>query len=79
MNLARAMVKRPRLLLLDEPTASLDAGSKQAVKEIILTLKEAGTSMVGIFFHDLDFMESVVDRQLRMEQGRLIHGEAGVC
>jgi alpha-D-ribose 1-methylphosphonate 5-triphosphate synthase subunit PhnL len=68
LNLARAMVKRPKLLLLDEPTASLDNRSKEAVKEMILRLKQGGTSMVGIF-HDLDFMQQVIDKHYAMENG----------
>jgi alpha-D-ribose 1-methylphosphonate 5-triphosphate synthase subunit PhnL len=68
LNLARAMVKRPKLLLLDEPTASLDNRSKEAVKEMILRLKQGGTSMVGIF-HDLDFMQQVIDKHYTMENG----------
>jgi alpha-D-ribose 1-methylphosphonate 5-triphosphate synthase subunit PhnL len=71
LNLARAMVKRPKLLLLDEPTASLDNRSKEAVKEMILRLKQGGTSMVGIF-HDLDFMQQVIDKHYAMENGVMI-------
>ena len=44
LNIARAMVKAPRLLLLDEPTASLDSHSKKKVAEVLLRLKEAGTN-----------------------------------
>lgn len=68
LNLARAMVKQPKLLLLDEPTASLDVESKQSVKEMIVKLKEEGTSMLGIF-HDLEFMEGVVDKEYNMSHG----------
>lgn len=68
LNLARAMVKRPRLLLLDEPTASLDEDSKVSVKVMIEQLKASGTSMIGIF-HDLDFMKSVVDTHYSMVGG----------
>src|SRR5699024_689009 len=39
LNIAIATVKRPRLLLLDEPTASLDAASKLKVRDIIEKLK----------------------------------------
>lgn len=68
LNLAHAMVMRPRLLLLDEPTASLDMDSKKLVRELILQLKEEGTTMIGIF-HDLEFMDQVSDQVIRLVAG----------
>lgn len=65
VNIAQAFVKNPRLLLLDEPTASLDNQSKIAVREAIKQLKAAGTTMIGIF-HDIEFMEGVCDRVYKM-------------
>ena len=70
LNIARAMIKEPRLLLLDEPTASLDAHSKKKVRELIRRLKEKGTTMLGIF-HDLDFMRGLCDRTHIMTDGVL--------
>ncbi|MEC0089072.1 phosphonate C-P lyase system protein PhnL [Paenibacillus macquariensis] len=75
LNLARAMVKRPKFLLLDEPTASLDQGSKASVRDMIIELKRGGTSMIGIF-HDLEFMESVVDKEFNMRNGIMVGGYA---
>ena len=71
LNIARAMVKRPRLLLLDEPTASLDNASKIKVRELIEQLKAGGTTMLGIF-HDLEFMEGVCDREYNMQAGTFV-------
>lgn len=68
LNIARAMVKKPRLLLLDEPTASLDNSSKIRVRELIENLKNEGTTMLGIF-HDLEFMEGLCDKVYNMEKG----------
>lgn len=68
LNIARAMAKKPRLLLLDEPTASLDAHAKRRVRALIERLKEAGTTMVGIF-HDLEFMDGLCDREFNMHSG----------
>lgn len=70
LNIARAMVKRPRLLLLDEPTASLDNSSKLRVRELIEQLIREGTTMLGIF-HDLEFMENLCDREYLMQDGHL--------
>lgn len=71
LNLAQAMVRRPRLLLLDEPTASLDAHSKEKVRELIERLKSEGTTMLGIF-HDIDFMGGLCDHEFAMEAGRFV-------
>lgn len=71
LNIARAMVKHPRLLLLDEPTASLDGDSKEKVRALIDQLIREGTTMLGIF-HDIDFMKNVCHREYHMQDGRLI-------
>ena len=71
LNIARAMVRRPRLLLLDEPTASLDNASKIKVRDLIEQLKAGGTTMLGIF-HDLEFMEGVCDREYNMQAGGFV-------
>lgn len=74
LNIARAMVKRPRLLLLDEPTASLDHSSKMKVKELIQQLMKEGTTMLGIF-HDLEFMEHLCDREYQIRAGQFFIAE----
>nr|WP_285874537.1 ATP-binding cassette domain-containing protein [Halalkalibacter oceani] len=68
LNIARAMVKKPRLLLLDEPTASLDQDSKMKVKLLIEQLMNEGTTILGIF-HDLEFMNHLCDREYNMQNG----------
>lgn len=73
LNLAHAMVKAPRLLLLDEPTASLDNHTKVLVKELLAKLKAEGTSMIGIF-HDLEFMEGLCDQVYNISQGSFRNG-----
>ena len=62
------MVTAPRLLLLDEPTASLDNNTKILVKELLMKLKKEGTSMIGIF-HDLEFMEGLCDHVYNISKG----------
>lgn len=68
LNLAHTMVKRPRLMLLDEPTASLDDQSKLLVRDMILSLKNENTSMIGIF-HDLKFMDGLCDSVFNISEG----------
>lgn len=71
LNLAHAMVKHPRLMLLDEPTASLDSKTKGLVKEMLRKLKSKETSMIGIF-HDLEFMEGICDQVFNITEGAFV-------
>ncbi|MDR2358107.1 MAG: ATP-binding cassette domain-containing protein [Oscillospiraceae bacterium] len=61
LNIIRGLITRPRLLLLDEPTASLDPQSKLKVLELIRDLKRRGSIILGVF-HDYGAMRSVADR-----------------
>ncbi|HPX70952.1 MAG TPA: ATP-binding cassette domain-containing protein [Bacillota bacterium] len=70
LNLAHAMVKHPRLLMLDEPTASLDNKTKLLVRDMLGMLKSKRTSMIGIF-HDIDFMQGVCDRVFNISEGTI--------
>lgn len=70
LNIACAVVKEPRLLLLDEPTASLDNESKIKVRQAIETLKNEGTTMIGIF-HDLEFMEGLCDYTFHIQSSEM--------
>jgi len=60
VNLARGLIAKPRLLLLDEPTASLDAKTTDAVIELIQALKAHGSALVAIF-HDPSLVERMAD------------------
>ena len=75
LNIARAVVKKPRLLLLDEPTASLDDASKKKVRESIEKLKQQGTTLIGIF-HDLEFMEGLCDEVFTMQKAAVSTSES---
>ncbi len=76
LNLAHAMVKSPRLLLLDEPTASLDPNTKILVRDLLMKLKKEGTSMIGIF-HDLEFMDGLCDEVFNISNGSFISADKG--
>jgi alpha-D-ribose 1-methylphosphonate 5-triphosphate synthase subunit PhnL len=61
INLARGFIGAHPILLLDEPTASLDAENRDIVIAMIREAKAAGTAIVGIF-HDSFVREAVADR-----------------
>jgi alpha-D-ribose 1-methylphosphonate 5-triphosphate synthase subunit PhnL len=66
VNLARGFGPRYPVLLLDEPTASLDAANRAIVIGLIHEAKQAGTAIVGIF-HDAEVREAVADRVFTVE------------
>jgi alpha-D-ribose 1-methylphosphonate 5-triphosphate synthase subunit PhnL len=61
VNIARGFVQPARLLLLDEPTASLDAANRRVVVELIGEAKARGAAIVGIF-HDEEVRDAVASR-----------------
>jgi alpha-D-ribose 1-methylphosphonate 5-triphosphate synthase subunit PhnL len=61
INIARGFVGDHPLLLLDEPTASLDAENRAAVVQLINERKRRGTAIVAIV-HDLDVRDAIADR-----------------
>ncbi|MEI9976708.1 MAG: ATP-binding cassette domain-containing protein [Ignavibacteriota bacterium] len=71
VNIARAIVSSPRVLLVDEPTASLDLKTKDAVIDMLLELKQRGTSIV-LISHDDHTLRRMADRYLRLDAGRVL-------
>ncbi|MGL5447696.1 MAG: phosphonate C-P lyase system protein PhnL [Rhabdaerophilum sp.] len=61
VNIARGFAGKHRFLILDEPTASLDAINREAVIALIEARKAEGTAFLGIF-HDQDVRDRVADR-----------------
>ncbi|MDX8515286.1 phosphonate C-P lyase system protein PhnL [Mesorhizobium captivum] len=61
VNIARGFITEHPILLLDEPTASLDARNRDVVVELIAAKKAAGVALLGIF-HDQDVRDAVADR-----------------
>ncbi|HED15177.1 MAG TPA: phosphonate C-P lyase system protein PhnL [Gammaproteobacteria bacterium] len=66
VNLARGLVSHPRLLLLDEPTASLDPKTTERVVRLIEDLKNDGVAMLAIFLHP-DLVERMADDVVELE------------
>ena len=63
VNIARGFAHSYHALLLDEPTASLDATNRETVLSLIEEAKAGGAAIVGIF-HDLDARVRVADREI---------------
>lgn len=69
--IARALVNEPDLLLLDEPTAALDAQSKQHIWSTIGERRAQGRSIL-LMSHDMEEVETLCDEVLLMEHGRFV-------
>ncbi|MFD1554470.1 phosphonate C-P lyase system protein PhnL [Paraburkholderia silviterrae] len=65
VNIARGLIAQHRVLLLDEPTASLDAENRAVVASLIVEARERGAAIVGVF-HDEDTRERVATRVLAL-------------
>ena len=69
MNLARGFIAGHPILLLDEPTASLDAENRAVVVEMIREAKQRGTAIVAIC-HDAEVRDAIADRLFPLTPAR---------
>jgi alpha-D-ribose 1-methylphosphonate 5-triphosphate synthase subunit PhnL len=67
INIARGFIARYPILLLDEPTASLDRRNAHVVVELIQSTLAQGTAVVGIF-HDIEVRETVANQLFDLDQ-----------
>ena len=70
LMVARALVNRPRILFLDEPTEGLDPTSSQAIRQIILEERERGAT-VFLTTHDMVEADKLSDRVAFINQGHI--------
>lgn len=72
VNIAHGLIGGQPVLLLDEPTASLDADNRRVVMELIRAARARGAAIVGIF-HDDEVREAVASRCFDVEQHHPSH------
>lgn len=70
--IARALLSRPRLLLLDEPTTGLDPRSKREVQAVVRELREVHGTTILLTTHDMIEAETLCDRIAIMDSGRVV-------
>jgi ABC-2 type transport system ATP-binding protein len=71
LGFARALLSRPELLVLDEPTNGLDPGEIREIRELIARLTELGTTVL-LSSHHLTEVEQVCSHLVVMDKGRLV-------
>ena len=77
-DLAAAMLYRPRILYLDEPTIGLDVVAKQRIREFVADLNREADTTVVLTTHDLDDVERLCRRILLIDHGRVLYdGDVG--
>jgi ABC-2 type transport system ATP-binding protein len=71
-ELVAALLHRPKVLFLDEPTIGLDVVAKAALRDLVLEMSEREGTTVLLTSHDTADMERVCDRALVIHRGRLL-------
>jgi len=71
LAVARAMCDRPRLLILDEPTASLGVNESAQVEQLTVGVRDQGTTVL-LVSHDIDQMFRLADRIVVLRHGRVV-------
>jgi methyl coenzyme M reductase system subunit A2 len=70
--LAQVLIREPRLVILDEPTGTMDPITKQDVKHSILHAREEMDETFIVVSHDMDFVQDICDRLALMRGGKII-------
>ena len=73
VNLCKSLLNKPRLLLLDEPTASLDISTSEFVRNYIINFQKKNNSTVVITSHDLVEIELMCSYLVILEKGSIFY------
>jgi ABC-2 type transport system ATP-binding protein len=71
LSLALALIGRPEVAFLDEPTAGIDPAGRQLIRRIVADLRADGVAVL-LTTHDLDEAEKLADRVLVLAAGRIV-------
>jgi len=71
LSLALALVGRPQVAFLDEPTAGVDAQGRIAIRQVVADLREAGVCVL-LTTHELEEAERLADRIVIVDRGRVV-------
>jgi ABC-2 type transport system ATP-binding protein len=72
LAIARALIHKPSLLLLDEPTSAVDAESAKSIRELIVETAQKYKHTVGLSTHNLDDASRLCDRIAILNRGRIL-------
>lgn len=70
--IARALLSRPRILLLDEPTTGLDPVSKREVQAVVSELRDQNGTTILLTSHDMAEAEKLCERVAIMHKGKIV-------
>jgi ABC-2 type transport system ATP-binding protein len=71
LMLARAVLHKPKLLFLDEPTSSLDPGTSQEIHKLLKSLNEEGTT-IFLTTHNMEEADKLCDRVAFLNEGEIV-------
>jgi ABC-2 type transport system ATP-binding protein len=71
LSLALALVGKPEVVFLDEPTAGIDVAGRQLIRELIRELRQSGVTVL-VTTHDLEEAERVADRIVIIDRGQVV-------
>lgn len=71
LNIAQAIMEKPKLLLLDEPTNALDDETVASVRALLLDMKKQGTLII-IASHNRDDLSTLCDEIIEIDKGKIV-------
>jgi ABC-type Mn2+/Zn2+ transport system ATPase subunit len=76
--IARALMVKPKIMILDEPLAGVDEESRKSISELLIRLTRQDGLAIFFSSHDIPMVRGVADRLLRVDKGRIWWEEKGM-